>query len=55
MKEKLADFFNKAKIFVKHNWKGAMTFVVIIVAIAVMIVLCEIYQYLALNVWATVK
>ena len=51
----MKDFFNKAKTFVKHNWKGAITFVVILAAVVAIIVACEVYQYLALNVWANAK
>lgn len=51
----MKDFLAKAKTFVMHNWKKAITFVAILAAIAAIIVLCELYQYLALNVWASVK
>lgn len=51
----MKDFLAKAKTFVKHNWKGAITFVVILVAVVAIIVLCELYEYLALNVWPSVK
>lgn len=49
----MKEFFDKAKIFVKHNWKGAVTFIALVVAVVVFIALGELYQYLALNVWAS--
>ncbi len=47
----MKNFFKKVGIFIKHNWKGAMTFVIILAAIAAMIVICELYEYAALNIW----
>ena len=47
----MKDFLAKAKTFVKHNWKGALTFIGVLALFAVIYVLVEIYEYLALNVF----
>lgn len=48
----MKEFLAKAKTFVKHNWKGAMSFIAVIALFVAIYVLAELYQYLALNVWA---
>ncbi len=48
----MKEFFAKAKTFVKHNWKSALTFIACIAFIVGIYVLGELYQYLAINVWA---
>lgn len=48
----MKEFLDKAKTFVKHNWKGAISFIAVIVLFVAIYVLAELYQYLALNVWA---
>lgn len=55
MNTKLKNWFSKAKTFVQHNWKKAITFIVLVAAVAAYFILGELYQYLALNVWPSVK
>lgn len=51
----MKDFFGKIKTFVKHNWKGALTFLAVLALFAAIYFLVEGYEYLALNVWADAK
>lgn len=47
----MKEFFAKAKTFVAHNWKGALSFIAVIAAMVIFYLLGELYQYLAINVW----
>ncbi len=47
----MKNFFKKVGTFIKHNWKGATTFVAIIAFIIAVVVICEMYEYAALNIW----
>ena len=51
----MKEFFGKVKTFIKHNWKGALSFIAVIALFALIYVLVEGYEYLALNVWPSTK
>lgn len=46
---------NKIATFIKHNWKGALSFIAVLALFAVIYFLVEGYEYLALNVWPGAK
>ena len=47
----MKEFVAEAKLFIKHNWKGALTFFGVLAFIAAYIAIIELYQYLAINVF----
>lgn len=51
----MKEFWAKVKTFIKHNWKGALSFIAVIALFVVIYVLVEAYEFLALNVWAGAK
>ena len=51
----MKEFFGKVKTSIKHNWKGALSFIAVIALFALIYVLVEGYEYLALNVWPSTK